>query len=76
MSASVTPTGSVSVAAAEAPAGGAASGASSAPRLTLQRPQSVGGSGSWVLAESEFGPGVVGGKSANLAALRSKLPAG
>ncbi|EFN54548.1 hypothetical protein CHLNCDRAFT_135335 [Chlorella variabilis] len=76
VSASVTPTGSVSVAAAEAPAGGAASGASSAPRLTLQRPQSVGGSGSWVLAESEFGPGVVGGKSANLAALRSKLPAG
>lgn len=29
-----------------------------------------------VLREDEFGPGLVGGKSANLAALRSKLPQG
>lgn len=29
-----------------------------------------------VLREDEFGPGLVGGKSANLATLRSKLPQG
>lgn len=85
MSAAVTPTGSVTVALAEAPAaGGAAAGGGllrgGAPRLKLQRPKTfsffgVGGA-SWVLQEPEFGPGLVGGKSANLAALRERLPAG
>ena len=32
-------------------------------------------SSAWALSEEEFGPGVVGGKSGNLATLRGKLPA-
>lgn len=32
-------------------------------------------SSSWALSEAQFGPGLVGGKSGNLATLRGKLPA-
>lgn len=74
VSATVTPTGSVVVAPAAAVAGGGGNGdGNGGPRLQLARPA---GTGSWALGEGEFGPGLVGGKSANLAALRSKLPAG
>ncbi|PRW45423.1 Carbohydrate-Binding Module Family 45 [Chlorella sorokiniana] len=79
VSATVTPTGGVTVATAEASAagGGAAGGrGGAAPRMQLERPKAAWGSGAWVLGEREFGPGLVGGKSANLAALRSKLPQG
>jgi alpha-glucan,water dikinase len=74
----------VTVAQAEAPAlGGAPAGGGllgAARRLKLERPKTfsffgVGGA-SWVLQEAEFGPGLVGGKSANLAALRGRLPPG
>jgi hypothetical protein len=76
VSASVTPAGAVTLAAASAPAAGSNGGsaAAAAPRVSLERPRDAGGR--WVLAESEFGAGLVGGKSANLAALRSKLPTG
>lgn len=78
MAVSVTPTGDVTVTKAEAGAGGAAGATGAAgggTRLQLEKPKGASG-GSWVLTEAEFGPGLVGGKSANLAALRSKLPAG
>lgn len=64
---------------AEAPVAAAGSrGGGTAPRMQLERPAGVarGVGGRWVLPESEFGPGLVGGKSANLAELRRKLPAG
>lgn len=44
-----------------------------APTLTLAKPTTVE-SWRWVLPESEFREGVVGGKSLNLAALRAHLP--
>ena len=78
VAATVTPTGDVIVSAAEASsAGGASSGGrgGGAPCMQLERPKGAN-NGAWVLPESQFGPGLVGGKSANLAALRSKLPAG
>lgn len=79
VAASVSPAGDVAVAATEAPTGGAAGGAArggaAPPRMQLERPAAAAG-GRWVLTESEFGPGRVGGKSANLAELRRKLPAG
>ncbi|KAI3425011.1 hypothetical protein D9Q98_008393 [Chlorella vulgaris] len=74
VSASVTPAGAVTLAAASAPVAGSNGGSAAAPRVSLERPRDAGGR--WVLAESEFGAGLVGGKSANLAALRSKLPTG
>jgi hypothetical protein len=57
----------------------AAGGAGAAPTMRLAQPSSVrvGGNGSgapWVLQESQFDEGVVGGKSRNLALLKSKLP--
>ncbi|KAL4424419.1 hypothetical protein ABPG77_005662 [Micractinium sp. CCAP 211/92] len=82
VAASVSPAGDVMVAPAAAPAAGAAGGGAArgaaAPRMQLERPAAAAGGagGRWVLPESEFGPGLVGGKSANLAELRRKLPAG
>ncbi len=82
VAASVSPAGDVMVAPAAAPAAGAAGGGAArgaaAPRMQLERPAAAAGGagGRWVLPESEFGPGLVGGKSANLAELRCKLPAG
>ena len=78
VAATVTPTGDVTVSAAEASsARGVGSGGKGggAPRMQLEKPKGAK-QGTWVLPESQFGPGLVGGKSANLAALRSKLPAG
>lgn len=43
----------------------------SLPALEVTRPRS---SRQWALPESEFGEGVVGGKSGNLARLRGQLP--
>ena len=42
------------------------------PPLKIPKPQR---STAWALRESEFGAGLVGGKSGNLAALRGQLPA-
>ena len=42
------------------------------PPLKIPRPQR---SSAWALRESDFGQGLVGGKSGNLATLRGKLPA-
>lgn len=77
MSATVSPAGDVAVAAAEGPVGptGAGGGGRAPPRMQLEQPRGRDG-GAWVLPESEFGAGLVGGKSANLAELRGKLPAG
>ncbi|PSC73883.1 ABC transporter A family member 2 isoform B [Micractinium conductrix] len=77
VSATVSPAGDVAVAAAEGPVGptGAGGGGRAPPRMQLEQPRGRDG-GAWVLPESEFGAGLVGGKSANLAELRGKLPAG
>lgn len=40
--------------------------------LNIPKPKQ---SSSWALSEADFGPGVVGGKSGNLATLRGKLAA-
>lgn len=42
------------------------------PPLKIPKPQKAS---AWALRESDFGAGLVGGKSGNLAALRGKLPA-
>ncbi|KAA6428767.1 MAG: carbohydrate-binding module family 45 protein [Trebouxia sp. A1-2] len=42
------------------------------PPLKIPKPQKAS---AWTLKESDFGPGLVGGKSGNLATLRGKLPA-
>ncbi|DBB11157.1 TPA: Phosphoglucan, water dikinase, chloroplastic [Trebouxia sp. C0006] len=42
------------------------------PALKIPKPQKAS---AWALKESDFGPGLVGGKSGNLATLRGKLPA-
>lgn len=41
------------------------------PPLKIPKPQKAS---AWALRESEFGAGLVGGKSGNLATLRGKLP--
>ena len=41
------------------------------PPLKIPKPKKAS---SWALRESEFGAGLVGGKSGNLATLRGKLP--
>lgn len=41
------------------------------PPLKIPKPKK---SAAWALRESEFGAGLVGGKSGNLATLRGKLP--
>lgn len=40
--------------------------------MKIPKPQKAS---AWALKESDFGPGLVGGKSGNLATLRGKLPA-
>lgn len=74
----VTETGDVAAELLEAGATGdrssaRASNGTAAKSLALAKPADVG---KWVLAEAEFADSVVGGKSLNLARLRSKLPAG
>ena len=78
----VTATGDVAAIVTTTGAGSGASssanGSSAARKLKLEKPASVTsgakGGGSWVLQESEFASGSVGGKALNLAALRGKLP--
>jgi alpha-glucan,water dikinase len=78
----VTPTGDVAAIVSTA-AGGKASSSSSASKssgssskLTLDKPSAVGKKTTpWVLTETEFVSGAVGGKGLNLSALRGKLPA-
>lgn len=41
------------------------------PPLKIPKPQKAS---AWALRESEFGAGLVGGKSGNLATLRGKVP--
>lgn len=41
------------------------------PPLKIPKPQKAS---AWALRESDFGTGLVGGKSGNLATLRGKLP--
>lgn len=45
-------------------------GAAVLPPLSIPRPVETA---KWALAEADFRPGLVGGKSANLATLRSKV---
>lgn len=47
-----------------------ANGAPALAPLTVPQPKATS---KWALSEAEFGPGLVGGKSANLAKLRSKV---
>ena len=46
------------------------SAASALPPLTVPKPKETS---KWALQEADFGPGLVGGKSANLAKLRGKV---
>jgi hypothetical protein len=47
-----------------------ANGAAALPPLTVPKPKATT---KWALQEADFGPGLVGGKSANLAKLRGKV---
>lgn len=77
----VTATGDVAAVVLTGAASAAATASTDAaqPKLKLAKPASVASSkkgavGPWVLKESEFAAGSVGGKALNLAALRGKLP--
>lgn len=78
----VTPTGDVAAVArttsgkgAKASSSSSSSKSTSSAKLKLDRPSAVGKKTTpWVLTESQFASGAVGGKGLNLAGLRGKLP--
>ncbi len=53
-----------------APSANGASGGAALPPLAVPKPKETS---QWALQEANFGPGLVGGKSANLAKLRGKV---
>lgn len=74
--AGVLASGDVGVTPIAAPAAKASGGAGPAgKKVKLVKAKKAASSDAWVLTETEFEAGAVGGKSRNLAALRGKLPA-